>query len=352
MRATLQKNFNTLTDILSFSDSYTPEDVYKFTGGRTTYPGSTWYFSPLNAVNLFELPDYKVFDKIPFVLIRDGLYAITFFFHLYPEPGKIKTILILHETLANFVPEAWMSQVLFYNHQINIKDVPYNTRKKELIITASLDQSSFTNEYYVNKLQEAKSFIDQEGINKIRLMLFCRKNSYITPFEDISRYIANRTKDALDILDNDKIQFITWKKIRKSNDLINSYSLDLNLQGRFHVDSFLNHHMFSHHCLPIQTVKKTNNKETTLFVRQSHYHGMALTSETLPNYKNKFPLIEEMMSYVKLPEIPSKTPFRGVETLFPKEFLFFLDDISKEERAQSAFYRTDNFHDHLSNCII
>lgn len=340
MLATLQKNFDLVTNLLRFSDTYTSEDVYRFTGGRVVYPGINWYFSPVNAVNLYEFPDLEIFKKIPFVTVRDGLFSLLYFFHLIPEPTGIQTKFVIHESLVNFVPEAWVPNILLWRHEIDTFNKPYSDLKRDLIVTANLDQFSFTKERYVQMLEESKKFADEKELKNIKMLLFCRRNPHLLSREDQSRYYAQRTAEAAEILGSTgKIKFTTWKKLRASNETNLAYVHDYNSQAPFHLDSFLNHMFWSSGCLPTITKSIKRNDESAFFVRHSNHHGITIHSELPDQYVNKTAIIEEMKKNLGVKKGSVKEGFRGNDSLFKADFLDFLDEISKAERDSFNFYQ-------------
>lgn len=339
MLVTLQKNFDLVTNLLRFSDSYTSEEIFRFTGGRVVYPGVNWYYSPVNAVNLYEFPDLEIFKKIPFVTVRDGLYSLLYFFHLIPEPNGISTKFIIHESLINFIPEAWLPNILLWRHELNTLDKPYSNVKKELIICACLDQFSFTKKEFIENLELSKKFYNDNELKAIKILLFCRRNPHLISKEDQSRYYAQRTAEVLDVL-GDQVKFITWKKMRAQNNTNTSFVHDYNKSGPFHIDSFLNHILWSKNCTPVHSKEIKDNPETSHFVRHSNYHGITIHSELPHGHVNKTPLIEEMKKSLKVKEGSVKAGYRGVDSLFKQDYLSFLEEISETERSNFNFYQS------------
>ncbi len=342
MLATLQKNFDLVTNLLRFSDTYTSEEIFRFTGGRVVYPGVNWYFSPVNAVNLYEFPDMEIFKKIPFVTVRDGLFSLLFFFHMIPEPKGIETKFIIHESLINFVPEAWLPNILLWRHEINTFNRPYSELKRDLIITANLDQFAFNKEQFIKMLEESKDFAAKNKIKNIKTLLFCRRNPHLLSREDQSRYYAQRTAEVTEILnDTGNLKFVTWKKLRASNDTNLAYVHDYNSQAPFHLDSFLNHMFWSKGCLPTETQKIDFNPESAFFQRHSNFHGITIHCELPKQYVNKTLIIEDMKKSLGVKKASVEDGYRGNESLFKADFLDFLDEISSEERGNFKFYQSN-----------
>lgn len=343
MLATLQKNFDLVTNLLRFSDSYTSEDIFRFTGGRVVYPGINWYFSPVNAVNLYEFPDLEIFKKIPFITVRDGLFSLLYFFHLIPEPAGIATKFIIHESLINFVPEAWLPNILLWRHEIDTLNRAYSTEKKELIACACLDQFSFSKDEFITSLEKSKQFYLDNNLNSLKFLLFCRRNPHLISREDQSRYYAQRTAEVIDILGGTaSVKFITWKKLRAANNLNTAFVQDYNYKGPFHIDSFLNHILWAKNCLPTTTKEIVRQDESAYFVRHSNYHGITIHCELPRGHNNKSVLVEEMKKNLGIKEGSIKAGYRGVDSLFKQEFLDFLDEISTDEREDFHFYRRVN----------
>ncbi len=342
MLATLQKNFDLVTNLLRFSDTYTSEDIFRFTGGRVVYPGVNWYFSPVNAVNLYEFPDLEIFKKIPFITVRDGLFSLLYFFHMIPEPAGIQTKFIIHESLLNFVPEAWLPNILLWRHEINTLNRPYSELKRDLVITANLDQFSFSKKHFIEQLELSKSFAKEKGLKTIRTLLYCRRNPHLLSREDQSRYYAQRTAEAVKILgENGSLRFITWKKLRASNEMNLAYVHDYNGHAPFHLDSFLNHMLWSKNCLPTHTQMIEANPESSYFVRHSNHHGITIHCELPEAYINKTLIIEDMKKSLGVKKASVEDGYRGSESLFKADFLNFLDELSKTERESFKYYQSN-----------
>lgn len=96
------------------SDSSLPEtdDLKSFLG--MTWPMSTSYFNPLNAVWLMQILDLRLLQSRPHWFVRDGLVPLLWFFKRYPKPPSFKITLLIDEELISFAPPAWSGHVGTY----------------------------------------------------------------------------------------------------------------------------------------------------------------------------------------------------------------------------------------------
>ncbi|WP_417335316.1 hypothetical protein [Halobacteriovorax marinus] len=77
------------------------------------------YISSLNSLFLTAFKNLESLNNFSFIQSRDGAMDLLHFFNLYRSPKNLITKLLLHKKFSHIVPNAWLSNIIFYEDCIN-----------------------------------------------------------------------------------------------------------------------------------------------------------------------------------------------------------------------------------------
>lgn len=228
--------------------SKSTDEFINYTRNHTRY-----YFSPLNNIFLFMIPDINslsVFDK---VLVRDGALSLNLFFLRNPTPKEIKTTLIIHEELSHFIPKEWENNVLLYSYDYLGE---LQTSNNNLIIIIHPDNYHTPIDYLENEINSIK---DSDKYKNIYCII---SQGSRTSGHD---FISDDLYKKLSIIN--KLDNVTITNTDELNPMVITKSdiLDLNPNLYLYADCFIRWHLLYHGATPINNNKLFSKKEDSIF---------------------------------------------------------------------------------------
>lgn len=109
------------------------------------------YVSPLNALFLYKLKNLQQLSYFKNIFVRDGALLLFKFFTQYPDPGRLKTNLIISEKLSFLVPPAWLNQTYFYNTYSAVTAKP-----KTVLVHGILQEFSISSKNFEKKIKQLR----------------------------------------------------------------------------------------------------------------------------------------------------------------------------------------------------
>src|SRR5690606_26368803 len=132
------------------TESPPAEEFFKYIN-----PHAKYYHTPLNGLFLFLIREFSLLSHFDKVFVRDGLVSLMLFFLRHPNPGSLKTKLIINYNFRMFIPKAWKENVLFYSYKFELKRNKSN--RDNLILICHPDNLHSPLDFVKNKLQDLPS---------------------------------------------------------------------------------------------------------------------------------------------------------------------------------------------------
>ena len=281
------------------------------------YPITNPYYSPFNAINLFEVEELDFISNFPFVLIRDGLFSFMHFFLKHKEPPRdLRTKFIVHESFAPTIPFSWKKNIWYFNYYISPNTFHYKEiQKKALIVKGYLLRSYLSLEHFESELKKIKIFLES---NKRELFLcfpVCH-DFFLQKHCAEKDHLYNMLKIIYDVMDKEQINIIHTTDIEKINNYNEVTFIDTNQFLKCYCDDYLNHSLMANGCLPEPHFIKDRplneeDNEDLSFYRLSPNHGIVIHEKHPQSFSSLRQDIEEANQFVDLKNLrnPVDTSF-------------------------------------------
>ena len=298
MTAIYQNNFKKiskyvekpLVEFMNFDPRAYPNHEHKFVHDFLWHALDPWketYSSRLTHINLYQVTVAKQINKLPSILVRDGLFTLIDFFIRCPNPKLIHGIFIVHNCLRDFIPDKWRAKVLFYEFEYrNDFTKSFQQKNNQVLLKANVTNGIFD---YTEALKIALD-LKNKGYEKLHLFFFNKSNHFLATEWDADY----RTNDFvlsqsafLNALSKEKIQYETntWKEFFNAQGTHQYDCYDLNYKEKFYIDDFSNYYFLKKGATPLyMETMKANSSD--LYVPLSNFHGVRVFS-TEPKYESK-----------------------------------------------------------------
>lgn len=253
------------------------------------YPITEPYFSPFNAISLFEVENLDFLSNFPFVLVRDGLFSLMHFFLKHKEPSEeLSTKLIVHESFAPTIPPSWRDNIWYFNYYISSNTFHYKkSPKKFLLLKGYLTHSFASLEYFEAKLKEVKSFLERNQ-RELYVYLPLAHDSFLEKHYSEKDYLHDMLKILYSILDREQVNIVHTYNLEKMNYYKEGTFIDTNHLFKCYCDDYFNYFLISNGCLPepefIKEHPLNENDPETVFYRISPNHGIIIHDQHPPNF--------------------------------------------------------------------
>jgi hypothetical protein len=269
---------------VSLTTSILPIPPYVEWFTHEIFPSALEYFSPLNAVFLFQFPGLKSLNLKSSWLIRDGEVPLHHFFSIHPDPIGVKSKIYVEESLAWLVPRSWKSKTGTYRV---VSKKPSKPVDKCMIFGIGSAE--------VQSLSQLKTRLESLESKKIKALA---KELYL-PF----RWISNNEDElypyrCISLLRShigQNIRAVNWSQMKLKNSYDGYLFLDLTSR-RYCADSYVTHIVLSRGAFLPSSLR--TGKQSCSFVALSPYHGLEVSDKigrySMPrnasiNFESKFP---------------------------------------------------------------
>ena len=284
------------------------------------HPCSIKYTAPILPINLFEVANISYLNLFPVVLVRDGLFSMIDFFHRYPVPDEIKTLLIINAQFIPFVPSAWNDQVGFYNN-ILTENNNYSTREPSFILVKSIMSQSF---FSMNFLE--KKLLSLKDSEKKILFFIPEREDLFMGHDWVNNPFCYDVLQKIFTILGSKAQMITWTDLLGLSNLEEGRVLDLNESLLGFNDDYLNHHLISRSCFPLEE-SVSKNEGHGYFIPYSFYHGISIFEADRCGQ-----LCDETNLMKKTLKVPR-------DKILSKDFCEFIVDLAIREKIKNVWYK-------------
>ncbi|MCK5883677.1 MAG: hypothetical protein KAG61_08315 [Bacteriovoracaceae bacterium] len=267
--ASINRNTNVLDDFLS--------------------PCNEHILNPLNPVFLSQIYDLDLIEFVKYFMVRDGLYGVTDFFHRFPSPNNIKSILIIPEDFVDFVPEEWCKNVAYYSFKVDQRGC--DEVSNDVLFIKGIGTSTSCN---LLAIEDLASTICRKGIKKIIAYLPVRKD-YFRRDEVFDEQTTHQVLSILIRKTKCDIQFLPWRDLLQCK--VRGYFYDINGSGAIIFDDFLAHRLIAAGNVPLYCSKGESDKDD-LFIRLSEYHGVRVISNEPQRNSTVASEAEKMKGYL------------------------------------------------------
>jgi hypothetical protein len=236
------------------------------------FPYDIQYHNPLRAIFSFQIKRLETLNAFSHILFQDGLYFLLNFFFHHPNPGKLRTNLIVHKNLLPLVPEAWRERVFSYQIELSRLAPPMRPEADTLYLTGRVHPLHLNAKDLESELLPVIQLLKNKPQLKVKMMLAFlhpRGEDYID-FEQGESFEFGRVIERL--IGNFDIQFISWNQLQRSQ-VAGQYFLDINPRQFLYSDGYLSHLFLSQGGLPVTP----NPEGQGQFVQLSPYHGMCVS---------------------------------------------------------------------------
>jgi hypothetical protein len=239
------------------------------------WPAGMAYASSLNPIFACELKSLEELEERPLWLLRDGLVPLRWFFKLHPSPPRLRPNqrILVDESLADFVPEAWRDCTGSYRLA---STRPILTRGPVLL--AGLAKDSYiphkSLERRLNSLSIARR--KQKGHLAYLPARFSETSGAETEVFHGRFYGLLHAKIPA-------IEFCNWPQLIARESFAGLTLLDLN-QKLLIADSYLSHLPLSRGASPLESERAGKGER---YVPLSLSHGMIVNSSLAPALKRR-----------------------------------------------------------------
>lgn len=244
------------------------------------YPHSEVYQSPLIPLFLYELEDLEMLNYFPVVLARDGAISLMKFFFENPNPSKVKTPILIHQSLKNLVPLAWKENIAFYNYDAK-KIAKVDQSIDKIFLTLFSEPKHCSLEYAEKKLRQLEEKIQKGCCPEIK----CYFNYKIPVGEEShdqhhTKHLFEMTTLIKEIFPENKVSYVTNDDV-KSLSMNNSLLIDLNEFKFFFADCFVRHLILGQGAVELaEEVERIG-----YHIPYSFNHGLLISDEYGEEYK-------------------------------------------------------------------
>ena len=290
MKATYLKNYKKvnqtfLENSISFVAHNEPVGFYQSIDEATNNKKLTishWgghYSNPLTPVFLYQVASLSQLEPHPFLFCRDGFFCLIDFFHRFPSPRELKTILIINATFSEHIPTAWQKNVLFYElgllPQFNYKG--YESTQDSLILKGALLTSDReSTDLNANILEKIKS-VRPSKFKKIKVCLWSRDDYFLNnrwAFDaDQSKRLNNFFPKLHEIFSSQMdVEFLDFPSLLNLKSYHRYTYIDILPKAHYISDDFTDFVLLSRGVNPENKLEKISlDKEE--FIALSAYHG-------------------------------------------------------------------------------
>jgi hypothetical protein len=250
-------------------------------------PWDNTYASPLTSINLFQVSTVKQISMLPSVFVRDGLFTTVDFFNRLPNPKDIPGIMLVHQSLRDFIPNEWRAKVLFYEIEYRNETLgQFQQKNNQLLLKAFVHDGIFDYEEATKKVLELK----KQKFEKFNFFFFNRIDPLLVSEWDHDyrtiEYVKNQTK-FISFLEKEKInhEFLTWKEFFNAQNFHQFHCVDLNFKEKYYIDDYTNYLFAKKGATPINPIRQKGHL-SDLFVPLSSFHGIRIIGQE-PNHNPK-----------------------------------------------------------------
>lgn len=253
-------------------------------------PWKNYYVSSLIHVNLYEVTVLEQINRLPLMLVRDGLFTLIDFFNRFPNPKDIPGIMIVHNSLRDFIPAKWRRKVAFYEFEYRkTTEGLFQEKNNQVLIKANVTEGLFDYDQAVKQVLELK----KKKYEKYNFFFFNRMNFFlIDQWDNDYRtidYVLSQSK-FINFLEKEKLnyEFHTWKEFFNAQGTHQYDCLDLNFKEKYYIDDYVNYQFARKGATPLNLIhqKITSANTTDIYVPLSHFHGIRVLSQE-PSYNSQ-----------------------------------------------------------------
>ncbi len=340
MKAIYQKNYSLFQK--KFKVNPEMQTLYDLEQGRwnnnspavehTSYSiNQSWkqgYSSPLFHINLHDLHSAEQINHLPFVLVRDGLFLLLDFFHRFPDPKYFKPIFLIHSSLVKFVPDAWLKKVLAYDFAYlpESKVGVLEPANKSFLLKGMFNTEIFNDEKFFNLVEryakKGKTYVALFMTDNPFIHAKWKGNEMLFHFANLISEIKGKLKK------NDNVEFITYEKMYKLQDLNEFEFCDFNNKVNYYIDEYLNFFLFKNGCALGESELRKTEKFSGHFTRVTSMHGIFVHDDFSVKRPKKYESFQSMFSILAAEEF---------ETAFSTNMFALIDECFRDEEDEISF---------------
>lgn len=276
MTTTYKNNLDSLQYIFSNISEYGQQHILKPLSSKlihahTDHSIHHWarpYPTHLNLLNLNYIDRIEELESAPFFLVRDGLFLTMDFFNRCLKNSELRSILLFHHGLKDFIPDEWRDNALFYEYSFTPQKSKIqfsNQKSKKIILKFHLMDKCYSFDKMVsiiNKIDNYEEIILCFSIHET--------NFFLSEHWDGGAFLQS-TYDSINLLKQeclkkvDKVSTITLKQLQAINDLSDFDFYNAGNFEHYYIDDFTNHHCLLFGATPILTKKAPANQDDIVF---------------------------------------------------------------------------------------
>ena len=261
---------------------------------HTEYSLNQWdipYASRLSLLNLSYITNVDQVDNAPCFIVRDGLFLTMDFFNRCLKQKELRTLLLFHHGLKDFIPANWEENVLFFEYAYNKKKPVFHFTKqssKKLILKFNLLKGCFSPE-------KIHSFL--ESIDHYQEIILCfslhETNHFLSNQWDGGVFLHS-TYEEIEKIKNkclekcEKVSSIPLKSLQMVNDLFEYDFYDISQSEHYYIDDYTNYHCLLSGATPLK-MKEESGHPDDISLPLSFNHGIRVLAQP----KKKDPVFEK-----------------------------------------------------------
>lgn len=215
-----------------------------------TYPHAIEIFDLLNPLYLNGIEDFSKIALHDCILVRDGFYPLADFFYRFQRPGKVDTILLVHEKLKHIVPRPWANHVATYHIQRTFNCEQSRKSPRTLYICALSCSSDIRNHTFRQKIAQVRETYGENLANiDLKLGVLLRTEPYYWEKREELHPSFSMIREAYIQLGMES-KFYTWREMAAGRDLRQSCYYYMTEDCFSHAYSYIDHFFLTRYCMP------------------------------------------------------------------------------------------------------
>lgn len=292
MKATYQKNhkkvlkfyelnkidFNVIYDA---ADAYhESEDVNKKSQTISHWGGT--YSNPFCNLFLYKINSLEQLEISDVVFCRDGLFSLIDFFYKFPRPQNLRTTLMINSTFQEFIPLAWLKNVVFYEIGLHslLNYIPIEDKRDSLIVKGALLAGNGTDVKFQEEILAQLAKIKLAKYKKVKIFLWGRENYFLNDQwlgdNDYTNKLNSFYPKLMELTKkHSNVSFTNFSEMMSLKNYHHYKYVDLNKKEYYIGDDYIDFLFLSKGILPEKQMEKKKISNDSFFAL-SAYHGIHL----------------------------------------------------------------------------
>lgn len=247
-----------------------PPQLEQFTG--FLWPAAIDYGAPVPRAFLHGFRGSASLAGAEAWIVRDGLIPLLWFFRTHPRPERGAGRLLVPESMAPYVPEAWRR----HTESFRLTDGPCSVApadappRRRLLITGIAMDTYCSLEHLARTLPRLTELARREGVTEFNAFLPARMDGYGN--EHRHEYLGEFYGRLATTLPG--LRYLRWTEFDSTESWSDSFVVDLN-EELLLADSYLVHHALARGARPLERAEPDAERDECARIPLSPHHSLS-----------------------------------------------------------------------------